>query len=72
MSEVQIDPPNNLQSGGKTEESIQPIQLFASNILDTLKEYKYEILLGFIILGVIVVKLWVNPYFIQQYFKKEK
>ena len=35
---------------------------------DFFKEYKYEILLGLIILGAIVFKLWNNPYLIKQYF----
>lgn len=70
MSEVLTENSNNPQEGGKIEESIQPIQVFVSNISDTLKEYKYEILLGFIILGVIVVKLWVNPYFLLNLTKR--
>jgi len=83
MSEIQIDPSSNLQNGGlkdssesKSEvngssiiESITEYNFSNFNVKDFLKEYKYEILLGLIILGAIVFKLWNNPYLIKQYFK---
>jgi len=62
--EIQLETPNNLQSGGLKE-------VKGSSIKDFFKEYKYEILLGLIILGAIVFKLWNNPYVIKQYFNKE-
>ena len=63
--EIQLETPNNLQNGGLKE-------VKGSSIKDFFKEYKYEILLGLIILGAIVFKLWNNPYLIKQYFNKEK
>ena len=62
--EIQLETPNNLQNGGLKE-------VKGSSIKDFFKEYKYEILLGLIILGAIVFKLWNNPYLIKQYFNKE-
>ena len=72
MSEVQMDTPNNLQSGGlkdssepksKVKESFLTEYNFSNlKVKDFLKEYKYEILLGFIIIGAIIYKLWDNPY----------
>ena len=59
--EIQLETPNNLQSGGLKE-------VKGSSIKEFFKEYKYEILLGLIILGAIVFKLWNNPYLIKQYF----
>ena len=50
MSEIQLETPNNLQSGGLKEVKGSSIKYF-------FKEYKYEILLGLIILGAIVFKL---------------
>ena len=74
--EIQMDTPNNLQSGGlkdspepKSEvkgfslvESIAEYNFSNLKVKDFLKEYKYEILLGLIVLGAIIYKLWDNPY----------